>query len=257
MRKYLRRLLRRLLLVTARLLPLDSPWERILVPVPAGVFGPGSRRQFAQYLEGRSAVPVETIDDIVDWLLGCEYATDAAQFSEQDVWQHPNSFEQTRRGDCEDFALWAWRKLSEIGIDAEFYVGRAIWGGEPGHGCQHAWVVYRVDGVAFLFEPAAKSREAMIRRLGDVMDQYVPHFAVTQGLRTVAFGGFLLDSRRARGNWWDLRLGPIQRFLDERQLTSGSGWGGPASADEAADQGQGAHGEFGPPARTEQQDAAV
>lgn len=199
MRKYLRRLLRRLLLLTGRLLPIDSPWERILVPVPAGAFGPGSRRQFAQYLEGQSAVPVGTIDDIVNWLLGCEYATDAAQFSEQDVWQHPNSFEQTRRGDCEDFALWAWRKLIEIGIDAEFYVGRAIWGVEPGNSRQHAWVVHRLGGVAFLFEPAAKSREGMIRSLDEVTDQYVPYFAVTQGLYTVAFGGFLLDARRARG----------------------------------------------------------
>jgi hypothetical protein len=199
MRNYLRRLLRRLLLLTGRLLPLDSPWERILVPVPAGAFGPGSRRQFAQYLEGQSAVSVRTIDDIVNWLLGCEYATDVAQFSEQDVWQHPNSFEQTRRGDCEDFALWAWRKLIEIGVDAEFCVGRAIWGGEPENNRQHAWVVYRADGIAFLFEPAAKSREEMIRTLGEVMGQYVPHFAVTQGLYTIAFGGFLLDTRRARG----------------------------------------------------------
>jgi hypothetical protein len=212
MRKYLPRLIGRLLLLTGRLLPLDSPWERILVPVPAGAFGPGSRRQFAQYLEGLSAVPVETIDDIVNWLLGCEYATDAAQFSEQDVWQHPNSFEQTRRGDCEDFALWAWRKLNEIGIDAEFYVGRAIWGGDPGRNCQHAWVVYRVNGVAFLFEPAAKSRDAMIRSLGEVMDRYVPHFAVTRGLHTVAFGGFLLDARGVRGNGLTFAPGPDHDF---------------------------------------------
>ena len=117
--------------------------------------------------------------------------------SERDLWQHPVTFEQLRCGDCEDFALWAWRKLADIGIDAEFYVGRVVVDDEPGVDRQHAWVVYRVDGVPFLFEPAA-NRHWMIRRLTEAMDGYVPHFAVDGRLRTFAFSGYVLDADRGR-----------------------------------------------------------
>ena len=73
------------------------------------------------------------------------------------VWQQPCAFEQSRRGDCEDFALWAWRKLVEMGVDAEFYVGRVMCGDDPVSARQHAWVVYRVDD-EFLFEPRPRER---------------------------------------------------------------------------------------------------
>ena len=190
------RLLRRLLSGirwTLGLAPADSPWERVALTVPAEAFGPGSHRDFAQYLEGESAVRVRSLDDIVEWLLTCEYASDPDLFNEPDVWQHPTGFEQLRRGDCEDFALWAWRKLAELGIDAEFYVGR-VFMDEPPAVRQHAWVVYRARGTDFLFEPAARSRERMIRRLSAARNDYVPHFSVKRDLRTSAYGGYLLDS---------------------------------------------------------------
>jgi hypothetical protein len=168
------------------------------VPVPTAAFGPGSRREFAQYFSGESHVRVRSIDDIVDWLLTCDYVTDAILFNERDLWQHPSNFEQLRCGDCEDFALWAWRKLADIGIAAEFYVGRVTAPDAVAVGRQHAWVVYQLDGVAFLFEPAA-ARHRMIRPLADVMDDYVPHFAVDEGLRTFAFSGYLMDCDRTAG----------------------------------------------------------
>src|SRR5690348_3236184 len=46
----------------------------------------------------------------------CEYVRDPVH--ERDFWQHPKTFEQLRKGDCEDHALWAWRKLTELGISA-------------------------------------------------------------------------------------------------------------------------------------------
>ena len=42
------------------------------------------------------------------WLLGCVYARDRDLFRNPDYWQHPCNFEGLRKGDCEDFALWAW-----------------------------------------------------------------------------------------------------------------------------------------------------
>ena len=174
----------------------DSPWERVPMDVPATAFGPGSRWQFPTTSKARAASRSRSIDDIVDWLGTCEYVSDAEQFHERDVWQQPCAFEQRQRGDCEDFALWAWRKLAEIGVDAEFYVGRVICGGEPAIDRQHAWVVYRADREDVLFEPAARDRQRMIRPLSAVKDAYVPHFAVDRRFVTSAFVGCLLDSHR-------------------------------------------------------------
>jgi hypothetical protein len=179
----------------ARLVGRESAWERLAMPVPETVFGPGSRQPFAQYFEGESGVPVESIDDIIEWLQSCEYVTDLEQFNQRDLWQHPRAFEQRRRGDCEDFALWAWRKLAEVGVDAEFCVGRVICASQPEVDRQHAWVVYRVDGTAFLFEPAARTPSRMIRLLDDAMGEYVPHFSVNHRFDTSAFVGCADDSR--------------------------------------------------------------
>jgi predicted transglutaminase-like cysteine proteinase len=118
--------------------------------------------------------------------------SDAEQFHERDVWQAPCAFERRQRGDCEDFALWAWRKLAEIGVDAEFFVGRVTSGSGPALEGQHAWVVYRKDGEEVLFEPAARDRARMIRPLSAVKDAYVPHFAVNARFVTCAFVGCLL-----------------------------------------------------------------
>jgi len=197
--RWLRRLNGAIFRLSTRIFAPNSPWKRLKFPVPVTAFGLGSHRQFAEYFDGESRVPVESIESIIEWLLTCEYATDVDLFHERDVWQHPSAFEELRRGDCEDFALWAWRKLAEIGIDAEFYVGRVVPDGEPDIVRQHAWVMYHVDGAPFLFEPAARTQQQMIRPLADVRNRYVPHFAVDRRFRTWAFRGCLLDSTSDRG----------------------------------------------------------
>jgi hypothetical protein len=197
-RESLRRFLTTCSRFAARLLGRESAWERVSMAVPPGAFGPGSRQPFARYFEGESSVAVRSIDDIVTWLQSCEYVTDIELFQERDVWQHPGAFEQRRRGDCEDFALWAWRKLAEVGVDAEFCVGRVLCDERPEIDRQHAWVVFRVDGTAFLFEPAARVRSKMIRPLADAMGDYVPHFAVNHRFDTNAFVGCASDSHRGQ-----------------------------------------------------------
>ena len=172
--RLLRRLLSWLIRQAERVVTPESPWERVRMRVPTTAFGPGSRRDFGHYIDGESGVRVASIDEIVEWLQSCEYVSDTDLFHEQDVWQHPAAFEQLRRGDCEDFALWAWRKLSEIDVEAEFYVGRVLCGDEPEIDRQHAWVVYRIDGDDYLFEPAAQSRPRMIRPLADAMSSTCP-----------------------------------------------------------------------------------
>jgi hypothetical protein len=179
-----------------RLTGQESEWERLTMPVPASAFGPGSQQPFATYFEGPSEVRVESIDEIVAWLQTCEYVTDLELFHKPDVWLHPGAFETLRRGDCEDFALWAWRKLAEIGIDAEFCVGRVIGDDRANSDRQHAWVVYRDSESEYLFEPAARTPAEMIRPLVEAMGEYVPHFAVNHRFDTNAFVGCASDMHR-------------------------------------------------------------
>ncbi|MGH9144392.1 MAG: hypothetical protein ACRD2I_24900 [Vicinamibacterales bacterium] len=177
----------------------ESPWERVPMEVPATAFGPGSRCQFSHYFEGDSCVTAHSIDDIVGWLTTCEYISDVEQFHEPDVWQDPCAFERRQRGDCEDFALWAWRKLTEVGLEAEFFVGRVLGDDQAPIDRQHAWVVYRAGDDAYLFEPAARDRQQMIQPWSAVKDCYVPHFAVDHRFVTSAFVGCILDSHRQAG----------------------------------------------------------
>ncbi len=143
------------------------------MPVPPGAFGPGSERPFAQYFEGESSVRVASIEEIVAWLQTCEYVSDVELFRKRDVWQHPSAFEHLRRGDCEDFALWAWRKLGELGIDADFCVGRVDLDRSAGHrlSARLGGLSHRRNGVspgarrtdAGADDPSARGRDGPVR----------------------------------------------------------------------------------------------
>jgi hypothetical protein len=125
---------------------LPLTYEREAARVHPTQFGAGSRRPFADYLNGESRVTVQSVADICRWLQQCEYVRDADLFNQKDVWQHPGEFEARQKGDCEDHALWAWRKLKELNISAEFVVGRLEWGDEAIGAGAHAWVTYVENG---------------------------------------------------------------------------------------------------------------
>ena len=190
MRRFLAFILRPVFSLVLRFMEWE-PWERLSHRIAPHRFGMGSRHDFRWYFEGESTVSVENIEAICEWLAECEYIRDPDLFHERDFWQHPRTFEQLRKGDCEDHALWAWRKLTELGIPAEFYVGR--WqtanDGEPGF---HAWVVCKHAGVDYLLEATASNRAAILRPLAEVRDNYVPHFAIDAQFNSFAFGGYLL-----------------------------------------------------------------
>jgi predicted transglutaminase-like cysteine proteinase len=63
------------------------------------------------------------------------------QFGERDYWQPPERFEESKKGDCEDFALWAWRQVLHRKYHARFALGSA-----SRHGDGHAWVTFEKDG---------------------------------------------------------------------------------------------------------------
>lgn len=168
-----------------------DPWERLSHDVVPRQFGPGSQHDFRWYFEGESVVRVEGVDDVCEWLVQCEYARDPDLFHERDFWQHPSTFEQLRKGDCEDHALWAWRKLTELGIAAEFYVGR--WrSGRNGELGFHAWVICKYDDVDYLLETTASERDAILCRLDEVRGDYIPHFSIDAHFDSTTFGGYLL-----------------------------------------------------------------
>ena len=136
----------------------------------------GSQRDFRCYFEGESAVHARSVDDICAWLLECTYVTDPAHFDEADMWQHPRTFEQVRRGDCADYALWAWRKLAELGVEAELVSGQRIVSEQESHA--HAWVLFRNGDVEYVLEAVSRSREAMVLPVEHVRAEYRPHVGV-------------------------------------------------------------------------------
>jgi hypothetical protein len=180
-----------------RFMPADDPWQRVEYRVPVGRYGFGSRHDFDWYFEGKSLVSVGSLDEVREWLLGCEYIQDEELFHEADFWQHPRTFERLRRGDCEDHALWAWRKLLELGYDAELVSGRFLpW--QPGVRDReggHVWVVFRRDGRTYLLEAASKTPERVIRPLDDVKTKYRPEYGVDRHRRRFAFNGALHTMR--------------------------------------------------------------
>ena len=101
-----------------RAVPVEDAWEKWEARVPAEWFGRGCIHDWPWFFEGESTVTAKSVEEICKWLCGCEYVPDHSLFNELDFWQHPVTFEQRRCGDCEDFALWAWRKLAEMGVDA-------------------------------------------------------------------------------------------------------------------------------------------
>lgn len=88
------------------------------------------------------------MEEIRAFLLTCRYVSDHEQFGLRDHWMPPVQFEQTRRGDCDDFALWTWRQLLSLGYDARFVGGIA-----GRYGAGHAWVTFRADDQIFILEP--------------------------------------------------------------------------------------------------------
>ena len=172
-----------------KVLPVDDPWERLNARVPLPQFGSGARHDFRWYLDGDAAQAPGSLEEIIEWLAGCEYASDEALFAEPDFWQHPRTFEHLRRGDCEDFALWAWRNLLRLGYDADLVVGRCV---PPARErSRHAWIVFRRDGETFLYEPSQRTGEQAITRLNEVRDRYIPEFGVGPDAQRFAFSGYL------------------------------------------------------------------
>jgi len=102
--------------------------------------------------------PCRSLDEIRTFLLTCRYVSDQDQFGVRDHWMAPADFEQTRRGDCDDFALWTCRQLLGLGYDARFVVGSS-----GRYGAGHAWVTFRDQNRTYILEPLMPRRRTFPR----------------------------------------------------------------------------------------------
>lgn len=118
--------------------------------------------------------------EIRKFLAGCNYVSDQEQFGERDYWQPPEEFEKTKKGDCEDFALWAWRQLLHLSYDVRFVVG---FSGRYGAG--HAWLTFQRDGKVYLFEPLAARIGLTLPQLSVI--RYDPKFSISWDGRNVSY----------------------------------------------------------------------
>lgn len=168
-----------------------DPWVRLPYAPPLPAFGPGARHEFPHYLQGDSRVVARSPAEVARWLLGCRYAADRELLDEHDHWQHPCTFELVRSGDCEDYALWAWRKLVEARYDAEFVVG--VHHRADGYIGRHAWVVYREEGREFVLDGVLRSEAMIVRPREHAVAEYVPQVGAAVGRRFIFAGLFRSD----------------------------------------------------------------
>lgn len=133
-----------------------------------------------RYVSQPLSVHCNSIREVREFLVTCEYVSDKELFGKDDYWQPPEKFEQRKKGDCEDFALWTWRQLLRMGYDARFIGGAS---GRYGEG--HAWVEYFHSGKCFLLEP-------LFCKIGDTMPRlstlrYEPKLSVSWDGKTLRY----------------------------------------------------------------------
>jgi len=163
-----------------------DPWRRVDLEPPLRAFGPGAV-EFEAFLGRASRVSVSSAAEVAEWLAGCRYAHDEHLLGEDDHWLHPVTFELLRCGDCEDFALWGWRKLTELGHDATFVVGVRVHP-ELGRG-RHAWVVFRDGDQEYVLDGVERHRARIIRSVDEVRERYEPQVGVDGTGRRFVFAG--------------------------------------------------------------------
>lgn len=151
-----------------------------------------------RYVSQPLTIKCKTMGEIRTFLMGCKYISDQELFGKRDYWQPPEDFERRKKGDCEDFALWTWRQLLDMGYDARFIGG---FSGRYGDG--HAWVEYLQDGKCFLLEPLYCKIGYTMPRLSTL--GYEPRISVSWDGKTLRH--FSHKKPPSLVGWW--RLAPL------------------------------------------------
>jgi Bacterial transglutaminase-like cysteine proteinase BTLCP len=124
-----------------------------------------------RYLSQPLTIHCQSCEEIRSFLRNCRAVSDREQFGKPEYWLPPEEFEKRKAGDCEDFSLWTWRQLLEMGLDA-----RIVFGPHGRYGIGHAWTMFYKDGKSFLLEPQARFLGMRLPRLSTL--RYAPKFSV-------------------------------------------------------------------------------
>jgi hypothetical protein len=154
-------------------------------PIGRKVMRPDLRRKglrptfpMGRYVSQPLSVKCEAIRDVRKFLSTCRGVSDKEQFGKDDYWQPPEHFEKTKKGDCDDFAIWTWRQFLSMGYDARFVVGC-----KRSHG--HAWVSLRQDSRYYVVEPQYWIVGDTFPRLSTI--QFHPEFSVAWDGEKISF----------------------------------------------------------------------
>src|ERR1700675_954786 len=181
------------------------------------VFRPFDRRKglrptfpLGRYVSQPLAIHCHSIEEIREFLIGCEYVSDKELFDKEEYWQPPEDFEDRKKGDCEDFAFWTWRQFMDLG-----YNTRVIFGQHGRYGSGHAWIQFIQDGKCFLVEPLWRRLGLTLPRLSTL--GYRPRFSV-------AWDGEKLAYYQHRENSPRPPIAELARLLPEYLLIWGRFW---------------------------------
>jgi hypothetical protein len=133
-----------------------------------------------RYLSQPLAIHCRSFEEVRSFLRKCRAVSDEEQFGKLEYWLPPEEFEERKAGDCEDFSLWTWRQLLEMGLDA-----RIVFGHHGRYGIGHAWTMFYAEGRCFLLEPQARWLGLRLPRLSTL--RYEPRFSVAWDGRTLRY----------------------------------------------------------------------
>ena len=139
-----------------------------------GMSGPKIRASCERALSCPSQTPMANRHQIFCFLQVCKYKSDLELFGKKEYWQPPSEFEKLRAGDCEDYALWTWRKLIDLKEDARLVIGMHEKTG-------HAWVTSVCEDGVWLLETTSKHHLRFVRV--EDAEGYRPWFSVDGRLR--------------------------------------------------------------------------
>jgi len=66
----------------------SDPWVRLHLQCAPPALGAGSTRRVSDYFQGISRVAASSLQEVCDWLRGCECLSDEALFFQEDFWPH-------------------------------------------------------------------------------------------------------------------------------------------------------------------------
>jgi Bacterial transglutaminase-like cysteine proteinase BTLCP len=165
-----------------------------------------------RYLSHPLAIHCRSLEEVRSFLRKCRAVSDEEQFGKLDYWLPPEEFEKRKAGDCEDFSLWTWRQLVEMGLDA-----RIVFGRHGRYGIGHAWTMFYADGKCFLLEPQARFLGLRLPRLSTL--RYEPKFSVDWDGRTLRYYG-----HKAETSVHHLKLSLLAALIPEWIAICGRFW---------------------------------